>query len=73
MMVDSMEGKLTFQSSIRSSTGSLSLSEHCWDGEHELPARDAAVTTAALCCPTREGEDYDPATLDWKFETWTPT
>jgi len=47
MMVDSMEGKLTFKSSVRSSTGSLFLSECNWDVEHELPVRGAAVTTVA--------------------------
>lgn len=55
MMVDSMEGKLTFKSSVRTSTGSLFLSECYWDGEHELPARDAAVTTVALRCQRGEG------------------
>lgn len=73
MIVDSMEGKLTFKSSARSSTGSLFSSECYWDGEHQLPARDAAVTTVALCCQTGEGEDCGPATLDWKLGIWTPT
>lgn len=35
--MDSMDRKLTFKPSLRSSTDSLFLSEWYWDGEHELP------------------------------------
>lgn len=58
MTVGSVEGNPTFKSSISSSSDSfLVLSECCWDREHELAVRDAAVTTVALCCQPGEGED----------------
>lgn len=73
MVVDSAEWKLKSKSSTGSSSGSLFFPEHMqyWDGEQELPARDAAVTTAALCCQTGREEDHGPATLDWKMGTRT--
>lgn len=66
MMVDSVEGKVTFKSSVRDQV--FFLSEHYQNGEHEHPARVAAVATVALCCQPRE-EDHGPATLDWKLGT----
>lgn len=45
MMADSVEGSLTFKSSISHGSDSFFLSECSWDREHELAVRDVAVTT----------------------------